>query len=93
MDKYFGYSSLNKAINERKLRVRAWFIKQHGDKCSKCKKKYPAVCYDIHHINPNTKTKTTMWELSNEELENELEGCILLCSNCHRVITWKSRTH
>ena len=48
---------------------------------------------DFHHINPEDKIydvkvlMTRRWELIKEEIDK----CILLCSNCHRELHWNER--
>jgi len=60
-----------------------------GGKCSVCglKTDFLAV-YDFHHRNPNEKETGIRNLLHNswEKLEKELNKCILVCSNCHRII-------
>lgn len=44
---------------------------------------------DFHHVNPNNKKfnlSINALSLSNKRIINELNKCILLCSNCHREI-------
>ena len=48
---------------------------------------------EFHHINPEDKIydvkvlMTRRWELIKEEIDK----CILLCSNCHRELHWNER--
>lgn len=62
-----------------------------GGECSICKIKHNqenTIIFDFHHINPSTKErnishlKTYKWN----RIEEELKKCILLCSNCHRLL-------
>jgi hypothetical protein len=61
-----------------------------GGKCVDCglTNVHPAV-YDFHHVDPNNKDFTVGEGLTQfkkwEKIEVELQKCILLCSNCHRV--------
>jgi predicted HNH restriction endonuclease len=45
---------------------------------------------EFHHLNPNEKdfNISSIRQLSNftEKIKNELDKCILVCSNCHREI-------
>ena len=67
------------------LKIRA--IKYKGDVCMHCNQKYPYPCYDFHHLDPNEKEfvwgqlRNYKWEI----IKNELDKCILLCANCHRL--------
>jgi hypothetical protein len=56
-------------------------------KCSRCGEGRPS-CLDYHHVNPSLKYKavsamTTNYGLS--RIKVEIEKCIVLCANCHRV--------
>ena len=63
-----------------------------GGYCSVCGVSYNnhnAVIFDFHHINPSSKdgALATFFRGKNKELtKKELDKCILVCSNCHRVI-------
>jgi hypothetical protein len=47
---------------------------------------------DFHHVNPRTKkfniTRQQMTSKSDKKLKEELNKCILLCSNCHDEVEW-----
>lgn len=68
---------------ERKVKA----IKDKGDKCHDCKQTYHFSVYDFHHLDPSKKDMA--WDrakmVSDERLKQELDKCILLCSNCHRL--------
>jgi hypothetical protein len=71
-----------------KLKQRA--IDYKGGKCSSCGGIFPNVCYDFHHIDRATKYKeiscmiTELYEW--KDIKAELDKCILVCANCHRII-------
>ena len=46
------------------------------------------VVFDFHHLDPTLKdyTPSNLMDKSLERLHNELDKCILLCSNCHRQV-------
>lgn len=56
-------------------------------RCAKCGDSRGYVL-DFHHINPEEKEETIARMTSNnyrlDEVYNEIEKCIVLCSNCHR---------
>jgi hypothetical protein len=58
-----------------------------GGKCTDCNGVFHPSVYDFHHLDPNTKEK----ELSKarysswENYKTELDKCVLLCANCHRL--------
>jgi len=62
-------------------------IKYKGGKCVDCKKKYSPAVYDFHHLNIKKKdAKPTRLMMSSwEKIKKELDKCVLLCANCHRM--------
>lgn len=68
---------------ERKL----WAIDYKGGKCERCNGVFHPAVYEFHHINPEEKdrdpSKTLL--LSLENMKKELDKCILVCANCHRL--------
>lgn len=71
---------------EKRRRNKEWAIKKLGGKCYDCKQVYPRAVYDFHHVDMSAKeyTPSTLFS-SRNKLEKELENCILLCANCHRL--------
>ena len=62
-------------------------IEKFGNKCHDCKGIFHKCAYDFHHLNPLEKKFEIAPSLDrnwNTILE-EVEKCIMLCSNCHRV--------
>ena len=73
--------------NKRKLE----FCLYKGGCCTECgfkatEKTIPA--FDFHHVNPSEKEYTPSDLLMSEKSKvlKELDKCILLCSNCHRIL-------
>lgn len=58
-----------------------------GGVCNKCKGTFDPVIYDFHHIDPTTKEKDPSQILLRkwDRLVKELDKCVLLCANCHRL--------
>lgn len=56
-------------------------------KCSKCGESREYVL-DFHHLNPDEKDDTVARMTSNyyriDKVLNEINKCVVLCSNCHR---------
>jgi len=77
----------------RKTRRKHWLNKYKEAKgCTRCGVKGPAVIYDWHHI------ESKSFELNSESilkslrnLFTEIKKCILVCSNCHRIIHMEER--
>jgi hypothetical protein len=74
-------------VNRRK-RIQAFIRDTKRDKpCVDCGHIFPVVCMDYHHENGDTKlySVSQMLDQSEETISAEIEKCILLCANCHRV--------
>ena len=59
-----------------------------GGKCEACGGVFRLSQYDFHHVDPNTKEFSIGDGLGYKwlTLAAELEKCILLCANCHRLV-------
>ena len=62
--------------------------------CSECGNSFPSIVMDFHHINPATKFKGVS-QLATQgsliRMLKEIEKCILLCANCHRLRTYEEK--
>lgn len=71
------YASKKRIIEEQKAQ----------QKCAKCGETRGYVL-DYHHLNPEEKTSTIARMTSNkynlEDIQKEVNKCIVLCANCHR---------
>jgi predicted HNH restriction endonuclease len=84
----------NKA-KEREARLRIEFAEfKKTLACKECGENHPATL-DFHHINPEDKDLAIAdmikrgWGI--EKTKNELEKCIVLCSNCHRKLHYNEK--
>ena len=61
--------------------------------CSECGYNKSAIALDLDHIDRNKKTgslsKAYRWPWS--RIEQELENCVVLCANCHRIKTEREK--
>ena len=72
--------------NQRKLE----FCLYKGGCCSECgfvANEETIAAFDFHHLDPSEKeyTPSDMLMLKKEKVFQELDKCVLLCSNCHRI--------
>lgn len=72
-------------IKGRENKLKA--IEYLGGKCIDCNNKFSACVYDFHHLDSNEK-ESTIARIMGRSWDNivpELNKCVLLCSNCHRI--------
>lgn len=67
----------------KELRIKA--IEYLGGKCSRCHETFPHYVYDFHHLDPKIKDRAAVRSKDWKILLKELNKCVLLCSNCHRI--------
>ena len=74
---------------DRQNKIRA--IEYKGGKCENCGGVFHPAAFDFHHVNPEEKefTPSDMKGWKWERQKEELDKCVLLCSNCHRVEHYK----
>lgn len=58
-----------------------------GGKCNTCGCMFHPACFEFHHKDPKIKDSdlSKMLLLSKEKFYMELDKCVLLCANCHRL--------
>jgi hypothetical protein len=72
----------------RRARHRSWLNQFKADRgCARCAESDPA-CLDFHHLDSDDKTMNVSQMVSHgyslEKIQVEIEGCAVLCANCHR---------
>ena len=82
-------------INKRYYdKMKAWFDSIKSKlKCVKCGENHPATL-DFHHKDPSTKefaVSYTYRRFSKEKILKEIEKCVVLCANCHRIHHYETR--
>jgi hypothetical protein len=84
---------------ETARKVKAEAILYKGGKCNDCNLIVHQAAFEFHHIDPSTKAfKTNTSKVRKEpthylqgvkeltdQAKTELDKCVLLCANCHRV--------
>ena len=57
--------------------------------CVCCNVEYPFEVMELHHVDPSTKVSgisELMQKGSYARLQEEIEKCVPLCANCHRMV-------
>ena len=68
-------------------RTKVKLIEYKGGKCEICGYNRCITALEFHHLNPNEKDFSISGRsLSFDRLKNEVDKCILVCSNCHSEI-------
>lgn len=70
----------------RRLRLKIKSVNYLGGECIKCGYKEHLAALTFHHLNPDEKEFTISYSnhsVSWDKLKEELDKCVILCSNCH----------
>ncbi len=81
-------SCLHEKQKQRWIKRKNEAIQYKGGKCQDCNILYPYPVMEFHHLDPNEKDfdwNDLRYYGSKELIQNELDKCVLLCSNCHRM--------
>jgi len=89
-------NSFQQWSSRRNLKIKA--IKYLGGKCQDCGVDSEHVSiYDFHHTDNKKKDKNISsllcLRINIKSLQKELDKCILLCNNCHRILHEKENWH
>jgi hypothetical protein len=80
---------------ERRIEIRAILDKTKSTPCQDCGNCFPTVCMDFDHRPGEEKLfvlGSCTWLIpSLEELHAEIAKCDVVCSNCHRLRTFKRK--
>ena len=80
---------LKKAVDKRRKLIRKMAIEYKAGKCAICGYDKSINALEFHHLDSgkkdfgiSAKGYTRSWK----QVKDELDKCILLCSNCHREV-------
>lgn len=74
---------------QRRDKIKIDLILLHGGKCKLCGIEYNGKnlpIFDLHHLDRNSKTKSSRNNNGCRKERILQEKCILVCANCHRMI-------
>lgn len=84
-----------KALKESKEKVykrnRSYVLSCKQKPCLDCGIEYPPEVMDFHHLKNKKKNIGQLVFGSIDLLKKEIEKCVVLCSNCHRMRTYKNK--
>lgn len=69
--------------------IRKRLVAYKGGKCQSCGIIFTGnnlSIFDFHHIDPTKKTGANRNVYGYETRRKEVENCLLLCANCHRLV-------
>ena len=75
------------ATSQKRRDTKLKAVEYKGGACGRCGGVFPPAVYDFHHTNPKEKDADpgTLMSYNWDTLKEELDKCILLCANCHRL--------
>lgn len=71
-------------LYRNRLKLSAVFA--FGDSCYLCGKSFPYTIYEIHHMRDKT-LSFGGHNIAIDTYKKEIKKCLLLCPNCHRMVT------
>lgn len=62
-------------------------VQRFGSLCAQCGGNFPDCVFEFHHRNHEEKdiTPAKLFLLKDDTINEELDKCIMLCANCHRI--------
>jgi len=78
-------------LKEKRRQAKFRAIEYKGGKCENCGGEFHPAIFDFHHVNPEEKD-VDPWIIKDwawDRQKVELDKCVLLCSNCHRLEHYK----
>jgi hypothetical protein len=83
-------SKQSEAVKRWRKNTKIRIVESFGNICCICKNTYPPELYDLHHIDPDEKEfsfgSIYASPISWDRIVIELRKCVMVCSNCHRLI-------
>ena len=70
----------------RQRAIKEALVDAMGGCCTRCKGVFDLAVYDFHHVGvKDANPSHLIGNASVQKIAEELEKCVLLCANCHRV--------
>jgi len=76
----------------RRTKAVLWLHEQKNKPCADCGQMYPPCVMEFHHVRGKKSFSIgSRISANRERVMAEIAKCVLLCSNCHRIRTWRSK--
>ena len=85
-------------IKIRRQKNREYILSKRNVPCADCGQTFPVCCMEFHHLDEETKLESlkkrgkgfldTMSKYSIKRIDEEMDKCVILCSNCHKIRHW-----
>lgn len=88
------YKTKYRRLGKAKARMRSQkiaLIAAFGGSCQCCEGAFHHAEMDFHHVDSTTKERPLQPDRGWETLCAEAEKCVLVCSNCHRLVHYYER--
>jgi predicted HNH restriction endonuclease len=72
---------------EKRRAKKAAAVERFGSLCAHCGRNYPDAVFEFHHRHETAKSGTPakLFGLRDTTINDELDKCVMLCANCHRM--------
>ena len=91
---YKNYEDQVKCQTQIRVRNRKFINEQKSSKgCIRCGYNEHPAALDFHHVRDKNKKVSSFLQgcYSIEKIQNEIDKCEVLCSNCHRIRHYEQR--
>ena len=77
-----------KAVTIKRRAIKKMLVQYKGGKCERCGYNKCIRALEFHHLDPSQKDfgVSTCLTMDMSSLKQEVDKCILLCSNCHAEV-------
>ena len=76
------------AVTKRRKKIKQEAVEYMGGACKHCGGCFPISVFEFHHVDPSEKDFAISGgghTRSMDAVKAELDKCIMLCANCHRI--------
>lgn len=80
-------------VHSKRIEIKIKMIEYKGGKCSVCGYDKCVASLEFHHLRDKKFSFGGNHTLRWEKIKEELDKCVLVCSNCHAEIHWNEGKH